>query len=83
MSLILSDSRDKSYLLNLYDSPGHPNFTDEFCCAARISDGALLVVDVIEGVMMGTENIIKYLVHEKIAVRILSTLVTRIDHRGH
>lgn len=74
MSLILSDSRDKSYLLNLFDAPGHPNFTDEFCCAARISDGALLVVDCVEGVMMGTENIIKYLVHEKIAVSLKVSL---------
>ena len=43
VSLILSDSRDKSYLINLYDTPGHPNFTDEVCCALRICDGVLVV----------------------------------------
>lgn len=32
------------------------------CCAARASDGAIVVVDVIEGLMMGTEEILKYLV---------------------
>ena len=35
------------------------------CSALRICDGALLVVDVIEGVMLGTEEIIKYLIKEK------------------
>jgi Translation elongation factors (GTPases) len=70
MSLVLPDSRGKSYLINLYDTPGHPNFSDEMCSALRICDGALVVVDIIEGVMLGTEAILKYLVQENIAVRI-------------
>ena len=61
MSLILPDSRDKSYLINLFDTPGHSNFTDEMCCALRACDGvylyvwinkAMLLVDAIEGVML-------------------------------
>ena len=67
-SLILPDSRDKSYLINLFDTPGHPNFTDEVGCALRACDGAILIVDAVEGVMIGTENIIKYLVQENITV---------------
>jgi len=55
MSLILPNSKDKSYLFNLFDTPGHINFTDEVSCALRASDAALVVVDVIEGVMMCTE----------------------------
>jgi U5 small nuclear ribonucleoprotein component len=75
MSLVLPDSRDKSFLINLFDTPGHPNFTEEMCAAARACDGAILVVDCIEGVMMGTEQIIKYLVHENIAVNPLKALL--------
>ena len=59
MSLVLPDSREKSYLVNLIDTPGHPNFADEMCAALRVCDGALLVVDCIEGVMMQTEQAIK------------------------
>jgi U5 small nuclear ribonucleoprotein component len=68
MSLILADSRDKSYMVNLFDTPGHPNFNDEACSALRACDGVLLVVDVVEGVMLGTENLLKYCVNENIAV---------------
>jgi U5 small nuclear ribonucleoprotein component len=55
ISLVLPDSNDKSYLINLIDTPGHPNFWGEMCAALRLCDGAILVVDAIEGVMMGTE----------------------------
>lgn len=69
MTLVLPDSRDKSYVMNLFDTPGHPNFTDEVCCAVRACDGVFLVVDAVEGVMMGTERLIKYLVEQNMAVR--------------
>jgi len=59
MSLVLGDSKEKSYLINLFDTPGHPNFSDEMCSALRVCDGAILVVDCVEGVMMQTEHIIK------------------------
>ena len=29
MSFILQNSREKSYLVNIVDTPGHPNFIDE------------------------------------------------------
>ena len=48
MSLLLPDTRGKSYLINAYDTPGHPNFSDEMCSALRISDGGIVVVDAIE-----------------------------------
>jgi len=62
MSLVLPDLKEKSYLLNLYDTPGHVNFSDEVCSALRICDGAILVVDAVEGVMLGTEKTIRYMV---------------------
>ena len=59
MSLVLGDSKEKSYLINLFDTPGHTNFFEEMCSALRVCDGAILVVDCVEGVMMQTEHIIK------------------------
>lgn len=50
MTLILPDSRGKSYMFNIIDTPGHPNFSDEVTAAMRLTDGVLLVIDIIEGV---------------------------------
>ena len=68
MSLILPNSKGKNFLVNLIDTPGHPNFNDEVCCGLRLADGAILVVDCIEGCMINTEHLIKYIVHEQLPV---------------
>lgn len=47
------------HLLLLPHTPGHVNFSDELCAALRLADGVLLVVDAVEGIMVGTERAIK------------------------
>ena len=51
ISLILKNSNKKSYLLNIIDTPGHPNFNDEVSSAFSLVDGLLFVVDAVEGIM--------------------------------
>ena len=59
VSLVLESLSEKSYLLNVIDCPGHINFYDESVAALRATDGAVIVVDAVEGVMMNTERLIK------------------------
>lgn len=78
MSLLLPNSKDKSYLLNLYDTPGHVNFLDEVSCALRASDAILLVVDAIEGVMMTTEILIKAAIKERMPIIVMINKLDRL-----
>lgn len=65
MSLVMQNSKGKSYLLNIIDTPGHVNFIDEVSSSARLTDGVVLVVDVVEGVMSNTETIIRMALQER------------------
>ncbi|WOO77859.1 U5 small nuclear ribonucleoprotein component [Vanrija pseudolonga] len=78
MSLVLSDSAGKSRLVNLIDTPGHLNFADEVASAARLVDGVVLVVDVVEGVMAGTEAVIKHAMQEKLKIVLVVNKMDRL-----
>ncbi|KYQ50143.1 hypothetical protein ALC60_10776 [Trachymyrmex zeteki] len=76
VTLLLQDVKSKSYLLNIFDTSGHVNFSDEATAAIRLSDGAILIVDAAEGVMLNTERLLKHAIQEKLA---LTVCINKID----
>eukprot|EP00735_Rhodelphis_limneticus_P008737 TRINITY_DN2227_c0_g1::TRINITY_DN2227_c0_g1_i1::g.6655::m.6655 TRINITY_DN2227_c0_g1::TRINITY_DN2227_c0_g1_i1::g.6655 ORF type:complete len:985 (+),score=308.55,sp/Q5F3X4/U5S1_CHICK/61.14/0.0,GTP_EFTU/PF00009.22/2.7e-47,EFG_IV/PF03764.13/2.7e+03,EFG_IV/PF03764.13/8.7e-27,EFG_C/PF00679.19/1.7e+03,EFG_C/PF00679.19/2e-21,Miro/PF08477.8/5.2e-08,GTP_EFTU_D2/PF03144.20/2.8e-07,EFG_II/PF14492.1/1.2e-05,MMR_HSR1/PF01926.18/2.2e-05,Dynamin_N/PF00350.18/0.4,Dynamin_N/PF00350.18/1.9,Ras/PF00071.17/0.0052,Se len=78
MSLVLPDSRGKSYLLNIMDTPGHVNFSDEVTAAMRLADGVVLVVDAVEGVMLNTERLIQHAVRDHLPIVLVINKVDRL-----
>lgn len=78
MSLVVPNSRGKHYLLNLYDTPGHVNFADEACMAMRVCDGVVIVVDVVDGVTMYVEKLIRYAVQENMKIVVFLNKLDRL-----
>jgi len=78
VSLILPDSKGKSYLMNIFDNPGHVNFSDEVTASLRLSDGVVIFIDAADGVMMNIERLLKHAVQEKMAITICINKVDRL-----
>eukprot|EP00271_Cylindrocystis_brebissonii_P007357 TRINITY_DN2075_c0_g1_i1.p1 TRINITY_DN2075_c0_g1~~TRINITY_DN2075_c0_g1_i1.p1 ORF type:complete len:1000 (+),score=203.77 TRINITY_DN2075_c0_g1_i1:202-3201(+) len=78
MSLVLESSTGKAFLCNLMDTPGHVQFSDEMTAALRLADGAVVVVDAVEGVMLNTERSIKHALQERLPVVLVINKVDRL-----
>ncbi|KAK0057912.1 116 kDa U5 small nuclear ribonucleoprotein component [Biomphalaria pfeifferi] len=78
VTLVLPDTKAKSFLLNIMDTPGHVNFSDEVTAAFRISDGAVVFIDAAEGMMLNTERLIKHAMQERLSLTICINKIDRL-----
>ena len=78
ISLVMQGTRGKSHMLNVIDTPGHVNFVDEVACSMRLVDGVAIVVDVVEGVQVNTEQVIKHAAREDLPMVLVVNKMDRL-----
>jgi len=74
----LADTSGTSWMVNIFDTPGHPNFVDECIVSMAGADVAAIVVDVLSGVERHTVKLLREAISHGLSIVLIINCIDRL-----